>query len=133
MSVIECNSINQVINELLIAFQDCNKIKNSDLRKLVELISAVNTCSNGGVDYGRLLTNTYEPLTDTVITYPINDFHAISVLVVEGSAVYQGVTFPVGGKVEIEFTNLNQQEFLFTAKANSKIFVERIVESIEEI
>ena len=30
--IIECNSINQVINELLIAFQDCNKIKNSDLR-----------------------------------------------------------------------------------------------------
>ena len=29
---IECNSINQVTNELLIAFQDCNKIKNSDLR-----------------------------------------------------------------------------------------------------
>ena len=36
--IIECNSINQVINELLIAFQDCNKIKNSDLRKLVDLI-----------------------------------------------------------------------------------------------
>ena len=30
--VINCLEINQVINELLIAFQDCNKIKNSDLR-----------------------------------------------------------------------------------------------------
>ena len=40
--VINCLEINQVINELLIAFQDCNKIKNSDLRRLVELVSAVN-------------------------------------------------------------------------------------------
>ena len=31
--IIECNAISQNINELLIAFQDCNKIKNSDLRR----------------------------------------------------------------------------------------------------
>lgn len=128
--VIECNEIQQEINYLLIAFQDCNKIKNSDLRRLVELVSAVNTCSNGGVDYGELLTDTYSPISDTIITYPIDNFHAISVLVVEGEAVYQGVTFPVGGKVELEFTNLNQQEFSFTAKAGSKIFVERIIETV---
>ena len=30
--IIECNEISQTCNELLIAFQDCNKIKNSDLR-----------------------------------------------------------------------------------------------------
>ena len=128
--MIQCNEITQNINELLIAFQDCNKVKNSDLRKLVELVSAVNICNNGGVDYGELLTNTYEPLIDTIITYPINNFHAISVLVVEGEAIYQGITFPVGGKVEIEFTNLNQQSFSFTVKAGSKIFVERIIETV---
>ena len=127
---IECNEISQVTNELLIAFQDCNKIKNSDLRRLVELVSAVNTCSNGGVSYDTIVSNTYEPLIDEIITYPIDDFHAISVLVVEGEAVYQGVTFPVGGKVEIEFTNLNQQSFSFTAKAGSTIFVERIIETV---
>ena len=130
MATIECSEISQTVNELLIAFQDCNKIKNSDLRKLVELVSAVNTCSNGGIDYGKLLTNTYEPISDTVITYPINDFHSISVLVVVGEAIYQGVTFPIGGKIEIEFTNLNQQSFSFTAKAGSKIFVERIIETV---
>ncbi len=128
--IIECNEIGQTCNELLIAFQDCNKIKNSDLRRLVELVSSVNTCSNGGVSYDTILSNTYEPLIDEIITYPIDDFHAISVLVVEGEAVYQGVTFPVGGKVEIEFTNLNQQSFSFTAKAGSTIFVERIIETI---
>jgi len=130
MATIECSEISQTVNELLIAFQDCNKIKNSDLRKLVELVSAVNTCSNGGIDYGKLLTNTYEPISDTVITYPINDFHSISVLVVVGEAIYQGVTFPIGGKIEIEFTNLNQQLFSFTVKAGSTVFVERIVETI---
>jgi hypothetical protein len=128
--VIECNEISQTVNELLIAFADCNKIKNSDLRRLVELVSAVNTCSNGGADYNTLTTNTYTPVSDTVITYPINDFHAISILVVVGEAVYQGVTFPVGGKVELEFTNLNQQALSFTAKAGSTIFVERIIETI---
>lgn len=46
--IIECNAISQNINELLIAFQDCNKIKNSDLRRLVELVSAVNTCQVDG-------------------------------------------------------------------------------------
>ena len=42
--VINCLEINQVINELLIAFQDCNKIKNSDLRRLVELVSGSGDC-----------------------------------------------------------------------------------------
>lgn len=32
MALIECSEIQQTINQLLIAFQDCNKIKNSDLR-----------------------------------------------------------------------------------------------------
>ena len=42
--IIECNAISQNINELLIAFQDCNKIKNSDLRRLVELVSGSGDC-----------------------------------------------------------------------------------------
>lgn len=130
MAVIECNQINQVVNQLLIAFEDCNKIKNSDLRKLVELVSAVNTCANGGINYNTLITNTYQPISDTIITYPVNNFHAISILVVEGEGVYQEITFPIGGKIELEFTNLNQQELSFTAKAGSKIFVERIIETV---
>ena len=37
--IIECNEISQVANQLITAFQDCNKIKNSDLRRFVELVS----------------------------------------------------------------------------------------------
>ena len=36
---IACNELQQTINSLLISFKDCKKIKNSDLRKLVELVS----------------------------------------------------------------------------------------------
>ena len=43
MATIQCNEINQTVNELLIAFHDCVKIKNSDLTKLVELVAAVKT------------------------------------------------------------------------------------------
>lgn len=127
--IIECNAINQVINELLIAFQDCNKVKNSDLRKLVELVAAVNTCTNGGPLYNTLITDTYEPLTDTVITYPVDSFHAISVMLVNGNILYNGITLPQNSVINIEFTTLNQTEFTFTALAGSKIIVEYIIET----
>ena len=45
---IACNELQQTINSLLIAFKDCNKIKNSDLRKLVDLSVSLYACSNGG-------------------------------------------------------------------------------------
>ena len=36
---IACNELQQTINSLLISFKDCKKIKNSDLRRFVELVS----------------------------------------------------------------------------------------------
>jgi hypothetical protein len=45
---IACNELQQTINSLLISFKDCNKIKNSDLRKLVDLSVSLYACSNGG-------------------------------------------------------------------------------------
>jgi len=128
--VIECNEISQTINELLIAFQDCNKIKNSDLRKLVELVSTVNTCSNGGPLYNTLLTDVYEPLSDTVVSYPVNSFHAVTLMLVNGSIIYNGITLPKGSTINIEFTTLNQTPFIFTALTGSKIIVEYIIETI---
>lgn len=127
--IIECNEINQTINELLIAFQDCNKIKNSDLRKLVDLISAVNTCANGGPDYNTIITDTYEPINDEIITYPINTFHAITIVVLNGSIVYNTFTFPAGTTQNIEVTTLNQTPITFTVKAGSKVMVEYLIES----
>jgi len=130
MAVIECNEINQNINELLIAFQDCKKILNSDLRKLVDLVSAVNTCANGGPNYNTLVTNIYEPIVDQVVNYPINTFHSITIIVVSGTIVYNTFTFPSGMTQNIEVTTLNQTALSFTAKAGSKVLVEYLIETV---
>ena len=125
---IECNEIQQNINELLIAFQDCNKVKNSDLRKLVELVAAVNVCSNGGPSYNTIITDIYEPISDQIVTYPINTFHALTLIILNGSIVYNTFTFPAGTTQNIEVTTLNQTPIIFTVKAGSKVMVEYIIE-----
>lgn len=132
--IIECNEIEQTINELLIAFQDCNKIKNSDLRKLVDLVAAVNTCSNGGADYSTVVDEAYEVIVDTPVSYPIDTFHSISINVMEGSIEKQvGVDtmiFPAGSSLNLEVTTLNQTLYSFIVKANSKVYVEYITQTI---
>lgn len=125
---IECNEIQQNINELLIAFQDCNKVKNSDLAKLVELVAAVNVCSNGGTSYNTIVTDIYEPISDQIVTYPVAIFHALTLVVLNGSIVYNTFTFPAGTTQNIEVTTLNQTPIIFTVKAGSKVMVEYIIE-----
>lgn len=127
--MVECNEISQTINELLISFKDCNKIKNEDLRKMVELISAVNICQNGGPNYNTVITDTYEPLTDENVVYPMNTFHSISIIVLGGSIVYNTFTFPAGLTQNIEVTTLNQTPINFLVKAGSRVLVEYIVET----
>jgi hypothetical protein len=128
--MIECNEINQTINELLISFQDCKKILNSDLRKLVNLVSAVNTCANGGPNYNTLITDSFEPITDEVVLYPINTFHSITIIVLSGSILYNTFTFPAGTTQNIEVTTLNQTPITFTVKAGSKVSVEYLIETV---
>jgi len=130
MAIIPCNEINQTYNELIIAFQDCNKIKNEDLRKLADLIIAVNTCANGGPDYNTIENDLYEPLVNTIVTYPANTFHAISVVVGQGTIYYNNITLPAGASINLEFTTLNQEDFTFTANSGSKVLVEYIIETI---
>ena len=124
--VIECSEINQVVNELLIAFQDCNKIKNSDLRRLVELVSAVNTCANGGPDYNTLVSVSYT--TPQTIIFPINSFHSFSLNVISGSIEYEGFNFPAGSTRNIEYTTLNQTEISFIVNPGSEVLFEYLVE-----
>jgi len=132
--MINCNEINQVVNELLISFANCKHIKNSDLIKLVELISAVNSCANGGTDYGVETTEIYEPLTDEIVSYPINSFHSFSIMVLEGNITEQTgitvVTYPTGTVLNTEFTNLNQTPITFTILAGSKVVVKYLTETI---
>ena len=124
--IIECNQINQTINQLLIAFQDCNNIKNSDLRRFVELVSAVNTCANGGPDYNTLVSVSYT--TPQTIIFPINSFHSFSLNVISGSIEYEGFNFPAGSTRNIEYTTLNQTEISFIVNPGSEVLFEYLVE-----
>ena len=134
MENIECNEINQVINELLISFDDCNKIKNSDLRKLVELVAAVNTCQHGGPNYDTKIQEVYTPITDTIISYPVNSFHSISIMILEGTITQEielsTVIFPTKSVLNTEYTTLNQHIVTFTVKAGATVVVEYLIETI---
>lgn len=128
--MIQCNEISQVYNQLMIAFEDCNKIKNEDLRKLTELVLAVNTCANGGPNYNTLETDIYEPDSTQIVEYPIDTFHSISLVSTEGNFVLNGATYPTGVTINIEFTTLNQQPFIFTVNAGSRVVVNYLIETI---
>ncbi len=124
--VIECNEINQIINQLKIAFQTCKKIDNGDLELLVDLVAAVSKCSNGGPSYNTLVSKVYEgPET---VTFPVDSFHSFSLSVMVGSVVYQGFIFPQGSVKNIEFTTLNQTEITFTVNAGSRVLFEYLIE-----
>lgn len=125
--IIECNEISQVANELLIAFKDCNKVKNEDLRKLVDLVLAVNTCANGGPDYNTLVSVPYT--TAQTVTFPVNSFHSFSLNVMSGSIEYDGFNFPAGSTRNIEYTTLNQTPVTFTINPNSEVLFEYLIET----
>jgi len=131
--MIECNMINQNINELLIAFANCNKIKNSDLVQLVELVAAVYNCANGGTDYGEQTTIVYEPLDNQIVNFPINSFHSFSIMVLEGNITettgLTTVTYPTGTVLNTEFTNLNQTPIIFTVTSGSKVVLKYLTQT----
>lgn len=126
--VIECNEISQTINELTIAFQDCNKVKNEDLRKLIDLIAAVNTCANGGPNYNTLVSDSIT--TPGLVTYPSNSFHSFSLNVIAGSIEYEGFNFASGSTRNIEFTTLNQTAISFTVNPGSEVLFQYLIETI---
>jgi len=134
MAAIECNEIQQVGNELITAFSDCKQIKNSDLVKLTELVLAVNTCNSGGVPYDTLIQETYTPITDTLVSYPVDTFHSISVMVIVGNIKQTinltEVTYPTGTTLNATFSNLNQSVYEFTVVAGSTVVVEYLIETL---
>lgn len=123
--MIQCNEITQNINELLIAFQDCNKTKNSDLRKLVELVAAVSSCANGGPLYNTLISVSYT--TPQTVTFLPNSFHSFSLNVISGSIEYQGFNFTAGSTRNIEYTTLNQSGVTFTINPGSTVLFEYLI------
>jgi len=126
---INCNEIDQTVNQLLAAWgNNCKDIKPSDLTLLVELVAAVQVCANGGTAYDYLHTDIYEPETDTIVSYDTGEYHSISVMVVEGNITLTDgtltTTLPQGSVLDHEVTNLNQLPFRFTVKAGAKVTVQ---------
>jgi len=134
MAQIQCNEIQQSLNYLLNAFDNCHRLNLQDLHQLVETLQAVYTCSGNGTPYDTLIQEVYEPDTDELVSYPINTFHAISIMVLEGkiTQTINGTTveYPTGTTLNHENTNLNQSTYSFTAKAGSKVVVEYFIESL---
>ena len=128
MAVIQCDQIDQVTNELLIAFQNCKVIKNSDLIKLVELVSAVNTCAGGGANYDTMVSVSYT--TPQVVTWPIDSFHSYSLSILSGTIDYQGFVLQAGTVRNVEFTTLNKTALTFTVNPGSEVLFEYLVETI---
>ncbi len=122
----ECNEINQAINQLKIAFKTCSKPSNDDLSLLVELIAAVNKCANGGSHYNTLITERYEG--PSVISKPVNTLHSYTLAVLKGTVEYEGFTFPRGTVRNIEFTTLNQKPIEYTVTPGSLVMFEYLIE-----
>lgn len=134
MAQIQCSEIQQSLNYLLNAFDNCHRLNLQDLHQLVETVQAIYTCSGNGTPYDTLIQEIYEPELDQVISYPTNTFHAISIMVLQGriTQTINGtiVEYPTGTTLNHEVTNLNQTLYSFTAKAGSKVVVEYLIETV---
>lgn len=127
--IIECDEINQTINQLKMAFTTCKHPTNKDLVLLVDLITAVNKCANGGANYNTLVTERYEGPSEILV--PINTLHSYTIAVLKGSVEYEGFTFPRGTTRNIEFTTLNQTAFKYTVTPGSLVMFEYLIEDID--
>lgn len=123
---IECNEISQVINQLKMSFQTCKTPSNKDLVLLIDLIAAVNKCTNGGSKYNTLVTEKYEGPSEIIV--PINTLHSYTLAVLKGSVEYEDFTFPRGTTRNVEFTTLNQTAFKYIVNPGSVVMFEYLIE-----
>lgn len=134
MAQIQCSEIQQSLNYLLNAFDNCHRLNLQDLHQLVETVQAVYTCSGNGVPYDTLIQEVYEPINDTLVSYPANSFHAISIMILEGKITQDIngniVEFPTGTTLNYEVTNYNQTPYTFTVKGGAKVVIEYLIETI---
>ncbi len=125
MTPIECEDIQDAIDQLSTSLHNCNKVKKSDAVTLLALIEAVNNCNNeGGLNYDTLVTNMFEPALNQDVTYPIDTFHSIIVIVLIGSINYYDALLPAGTTLNLEMTTLNKTALTFTVNAGSKVLVQ---------
>lgn len=97
-------------SEILATFENCEEVKDPE--------------------YNIVTTNKYTPLYDQEITYPIGTYHAISLLVVSGSVLYDETMFYIGDNIDIEVTAKNETPFVFKVFAGSEVLVETVTDEI---
>ena len=134
--VIECNEINQTINQLKIAFQTCHKFNNKDLEDYIKNFHIGTngypscTLNKDGVKktwaIHQLIAQAYEGPSEIVI--PVNKLHSYTLAVLKGSVEYDGFTFPRGTTRNVEFTTLNQTEFKYIVTPGSLVMFEYLIE-----
>lgn len=131
---IECSQITQSINYLVNAFDNCHKINPNDLQMVVELIAAIYNCSEQGTQYDTLVQDLYQPIANEEVIYPIDTYHSISVMILEGNItqIINGttVTYPTGTVLNYEVTTLNQTPFIFIVNAGASVVVETLIETV---
>lgn len=128
MAIIPCEDIPITITELSEAFTGCKNVKTSDIKKLLDLVTAINNCNNdGGINYDTLVSNFYEPVATQIVTLPINTFHNITIAVLDGSIIYNSATLPSGATINLDFTTLNQTPIIVTIAPGSKVLIEYII------
>lgn len=120
--MIECNEINEIFNEVLVAFADGNQPTNADHRKMMNVMRAMVECSNTEGDYDSLITNVYDKAQEVII--PANTLHSYTLCVMEGAIMYAGLKFTKGSVKNVEFSTMNTSEIRFEVLKGAKVLFE---------
>jgi hypothetical protein len=128
--MVDCSDITSSINSLRSKFDRCNVVSPKDVLQLLEVVAAVDACSGGGEDYGKLIQEQYSGNSNDVeVVYPVGTYHSISICVILGTIIYGGFSFNEGSVRNIEVTTTNQTETSFTVKAGSQVYVEYLIKT----
>lgn len=125
-----CSDIDGLVRNIDILLSRDGYVSTSDMKMIVNLILAVKNCSEGGLEFNKLVSKNY--MDEQVVTIPSNSFNSCSLTVTKGSVEYSGIILPAGSVKNIEFTALNSEPFEFKLTKGSNVLVEYLtVDDIE--
>lgn len=120
--MIECNEINEVYNQLRVAFSSEGTPSNEDLTLMLQLMMAAKDCTGDNGEYNYLVAKQY--IGPTEVKIPINTMHSCSIAVLEGAMMYCGIKMFKGTTKNIEFTSMNTNDLRFEVLKGGKVLFE---------
>lgn len=120
--MIECNEINEVYNQLRVAFSGEGTPTNEDMTLMLQLMMATKDCTGDDGEYNYLVAKEYIGPKEVII--PVNTIHSCSISVIEGAMMYCGVKMTRGATKNIEFTSLNSNDLRFEVLKGGKVLFE---------